>query len=337
MLIEDAGLFTLFLLAFASGANDVGKSVATIVETSRGRSIRKALVWGGLFSALGSVTAVLIATQLLSTFTSVLLTPTPENRFILAALTGTALWIIGATLLRLPVSLTHAIIGSILIQATYLYGLAHLDWTNVIIRVFLPLAGVPIAAFLLTYLVHKVRRERPAQLAQPAQPAQLQPAKKPGRTISLIHWLITAATAYARGINDAPKMVALAIIILPLSLKTQNWTPYAIVGLGAFAGSVIWGHWVTQTLVGRLVHMTKDKHIAAGVATAVLVSVGAVLGAPLSSTHIHNGATAGISGGRREHLQTALASSLLAWFVTLPAAGLLSIGAYSLIGKIPGF
>ena len=69
MLIEDAGLAFLFLLAFASGANDVGKSVASIVETNNGKGLRRALVFGGVFSALGSVTAVLVATQLLTVFT----------------------------------------------------------------------------------------------------------------------------------------------------------------------------------------------------------------------------------------------------------------------------
>ncbi len=329
MLIEDVGIGVLFLLAFASGANDVGKSMATIVETDGGRNLRRTLVFGGLFSALGSVTAVLIATQLLSTFNSTLLTPTPADPFILAALLGTLIWILGATLLRLPVSLTHAIVGSILFLAVYLFGLHSLAWTSIIIRVVLPLAGGPFAAFLLGYLVHKLKHEQ----ATPSPDT----GKKPGLLLSLAHWSSAAATAFARGINDAPKMIALGIIILPATLKTSSWEPYALVGTAVFLGSIIWGHWVTQTLVGKFIPLSHDRRVTAGVATAALVSFGALLGAPLSTTHMSAGAHAGIGGAKREHLQSTLVSFLIAWLVTLPLAGLLSIGAFLLLGKIPGF
>lgn len=322
------GLAVLFLLAFASGANDVGKSIATVVETSGARSTRRALVWGGIFSSLGSLAAVLIATQLLSVFTSALLTPTPEGSFVLAVLTGTMVWILGATLFRLPVSLTHAIVGSILFLATYLFGLSHLDWITVSIRVLLPLAAGPFAAFFLTYLLHKLN---------PGRGVEVQTGKKPGIIVRLGHWIAAALTAFARGMNDAPKMVALGAILLPLGLKMSTWIPYAIVAVAVFMGSIVWGRWVTQTLVGRLVPLDHQRRVAAGVATAGLVSVGAVLGIPLSTTHMANGANAGMSGGRREHLQSALGSFLIAWLVTLPAAGLLSIGAFLLLGRIPGF
>jgi len=329
LLIEDVGMGVLFLLAFASGANDVGKSVATIVETHGARSIRRALVFGGLFSALGSVTAVLIATQLLSTFTSTLLTPTPADTFILAALSGTLVWILGATLLRLPVSLTHAIVGSILFLAVYLFGLHSLAWTSIIIRVFLPLAAGPFAAFLLGYTAHRLKHG-------PTTPSP-DTAKKPGMLLGAAHWSSVAATAFARGINDAPKMIALGIIILPATLKTSTWQPYALVGIAVFLGSIIWGHWVTQTLVGRFIPLSHDRRVTAGVATAALVSFGALLGAPLSTTHMTAGAHAGIGGAKREHMQSTLVSFMIAWLITLPLAGLLSIGTFLLIGRIPGF
>ncbi len=303
----------------------MGKSVATIVETSGSRSIRRALAWGGVFSAMGSVTAVLVAQQLLATFTGTLLTPTPAEYFVLAALTGTAVWVLGATLLRLPVSLTHAIVGAILFEAVYLFGFNHLAWTTIGLRVMLPLAGGPFAALFLTYLLHHLH---------PKPQPEGQPVKKPGSFLGAAHWGSAAATAFARGINDAPKMVALGVILLPVGLQTRSWIPYAFVGGAVFLGSIIWGHWVTQTLVGRFIPLSHDRRVSAGVASAALVSVGALLGAPLSTSHMSAGANAGISGGRREHLQSILNSFLLAWFVTLPAAGLLSIGAFTLLGKI---
>src|SRR2546428_13363335 len=50
MLVEEVGLGTLFVLAFANGANDVGKSVAPLVGDGgplRSHSARRAFLWGG--------------------------------------------------------------------------------------------------------------------------------------------------------------------------------------------------------------------------------------------------------------------------------------------------
>src|SRR5438046_3133594 len=70
LLIEDAGLSVLFVLAFANGANDVGKSVASLMHLDPGgKTSRRPLLWGGFFSSLGSVSAVLISGRLFSVFT----------------------------------------------------------------------------------------------------------------------------------------------------------------------------------------------------------------------------------------------------------------------------
>jgi len=321
LLVEEVGLGVLFLLAFTNGANDVGKSIATVVESSGGRSTRRALVWGGVFTGLGSLIAVLVAEQLLSVFTSTLLTPTPSDDFVLAVLLGTTAWVLGATLMRLPVSLTHAIIGAILFETAYLFGASHLAWATIGLRVLLPLAGGPFAALFLTYLLHRRKRNK-----SPPPPEAETPGHT-GKVAGFGHWISAAATALARGINDAPKMVALGVILLPAGLQTKPWIPFLFVALAVFLGSIGWGRRVTRTLVGRLVPMARDRHVTAGVTTAALVSLGAILGAPLSTTHVASGATTGIGGGRKEHVRSTLKGFLLAWFVTLPAAGLLAIGA----------
>src|SRR5207253_6409736 len=70
-LTADLGLGVLFILAFGNGANDVGKSIVALMtdpETSTFRPRYSPLVWGGLFSGLGSVAAILISVRLFSAF-----------------------------------------------------------------------------------------------------------------------------------------------------------------------------------------------------------------------------------------------------------------------------
>src|SRR5438552_3565943 len=77
----------------------------------------------------------------------------------------------------------------------------------------------------------------------------------------------------------------------------------------------------------------RTQRLQAGIVTAALVSVGAYLGAPLSTTHVHAGSTAGI-GGRKEVIVSALRGIVLPWLVTLPAAGLLAITVAILVARL---
>jgi len=69
--VEELGLAALFALAFANGANDAGKSVASLMMPGPSGSPpkRRALLWGGFFTGVGSVTAILISGRLFSVFT----------------------------------------------------------------------------------------------------------------------------------------------------------------------------------------------------------------------------------------------------------------------------
>ena len=133
MSIEAAvGLGVLFILAFGNGANDAGKSIVSLMmdpQTAGFRPTYRALMWGGIFTGLGSLSAILISGRLFAVFTpQTLLQTTPAFSFVLAALMGAAAWVIAATIIRIPVSTTHAIVGSIVFQAAYLFGMSSLEW-----------------------------------------------------------------------------------------------------------------------------------------------------------------------------------------------------------------
>src|SRR5439155_2985835 len=189
---EELGLAALFALAFANGANDVGKSVASLMMPGPSGSPprkRKPLIWGGFFTGIGSVSAILISGRLFTVFTpQTLLNTTPESSFVLAALAGATLWILAATLLRLPVSSTHAIVGAIVLLAIYLFGVSAVQWEFLLVRVVLPLAGGPIAALVGIYLLDRLTRRTGM------------PGKQRPRLASIEHWGSGAAVAYARGI-----------------------------------------------------------------------------------------------------------------------------------------
>jgi len=325
LLNAEIGLAVLFALAFGNGANDVGKSVTALMmdpETAAFKPRYSPLIWGGLFSGLGSILAIIISVRLFSAFTpQSFFQTTPGFSFILAALVGAASWILIATLLRIQVSTTHAIVGAIIVQAIYLLGASSLEWTFLIWRILLPLAAGPFVALVGVYIISRLLRKRDTGVDEGSSSKRLGSAD----------WISAAGVAFARGVNDAPKMAALGAFLLLGTSEDGVLLPYVIVGVAVVAGSLVWGDRVAKTLIGRTpVH--RGHRLKAHAATAVLVSAGSYFGDAFSTTHVSEGANAGHHGQRgRQFLRSALRGMALAWIVTLPAAGLLAIVA-SILG-----
>jgi PiT family inorganic phosphate transporter len=100
-------------VAWANGANDVSKGVATVVG-SRLATYTQALRWGTLWTAAGAVTALLLTSTMVKTFStglvgSVGLSPV----FPLAVSSGAFVWVLIASRTGLPVSTTHSLTGAI--------------------------------------------------------------------------------------------------------------------------------------------------------------------------------------------------------------------------------
>ncbi len=103
-------------LAYSNGANDNFKGVATLWG-SRVASFRTALGWATATTAVDGLAAVLVAAELAEKFKGKGLVPpellaTPELAFAVGG--GAAATILLATLLSMPTSTTHALVGGLL-------------------------------------------------------------------------------------------------------------------------------------------------------------------------------------------------------------------------------
>ena len=107
-------LFAIFL-AYVNGANDNFKGVATLFG-SNSTSYKTALTWATLTTFAGSICALILSSGLVAAFSGKGLVPdtlihTPG--FGLAIIMGTSGTVFFATRLGIPISTTHAIIGSL--------------------------------------------------------------------------------------------------------------------------------------------------------------------------------------------------------------------------------
>ncbi len=362
-------LFIVFILGFAiayvNGANDVSKGVATLVGSGI-TDFRRAILWGTLWTGIGGVSAALLARAMVYTFGKGMLASGTQVTLgaALATIAGAALWVGIATRKGLPVSTTHAIVGSVAGVGFVAYGLGRVNWSVFGGKIVLPLLVSPLASLLITATILRVWRALArgsvadcicAQVAQPmvlgnelalANPSIFLPQvhiaactarqnSSSGLTLDHLHWLTSGATSFSRGLNDAPKMVA---IVMSASLLAGSGVIAPIVffvaiGIGMVAGSWIAGRRVTEVLACKLTVMDHRQGFIANLVTAALVGPGAALGLPMSTTHVASGAIIGVASDQPTGANNkTVRGMLLAWVVTVPAAALLGVAAFLSLG-----
>lgn len=128
------GFIIAFILAFGLGANDVANSFGTSVG-AKVLTIRQACILGTIFELLG---AILVGAKVSNTIRKGIVSPDlytngTEDVFMagnVASLTGSCIWLMVATFLKLPVSGTHSIVGATLGFSMVVNGFKGIGWVK---------------------------------------------------------------------------------------------------------------------------------------------------------------------------------------------------------------
>ncbi len=154
--------------------------------------------------------------------------------------------------------------------------------------------------------------------------------------LDLFHWLSAGMTSFARGLNDAPKIAALALGAGALGTHLDSTASFLIIAIAMGIGSIISGLRVTETLAEKVTPMTPQEGFAANLTTSILVGIAARFGLPVSTTHVSSGAIIGIGlkHGRNTINWRIVFEMILAWIVTLPFSALAAILIYWILIRI---
>jgi len=148
-------LFGLFL-AYANGANDNFKGVATLFGSGT-TNYKRALIWATITTAMGSVAALFIAQELLHAFSgkgliSDTLLASPVFSISVAFAAGSTVML--ATRFGFPVSTTHALIGALV--GVGLFGSSEgVNFEQLSSTFLLPLLISPFVALAATWILYK--------------------------------------------------------------------------------------------------------------------------------------------------------------------------------------
>ncbi|MEK6604024.1 MAG: inorganic phosphate transporter, partial [Nitrospirota bacterium] len=321
-------------MAYANGANDVSKAIATLVGSGV-TNYRTAIIWGTAWTVAGVCLSAFVASAMLKTFSAGLIQPglAVPPALAPAILVGAMGWVLVASRTGLPVSTTHALTGALVGAGLMAIGSQGLIWPAITGKIGLPLLLSPVLALTVSFMVHPVikrvaeRWEGACLCVMPASralvtidargntrtliqtgllgqpvidvPAQCERAGLKGLAVGLdsVHWLSSGLASLARWANDAPKIMAMLLLgsaSASWPSVTVQFTMLAAVALAMGFGSYIGGFRVTEVLAEKVTRMDHVEGLSANLTTSSLVLVSATMGLPVSTTHVSSSAIIGI-------------------------------------------
>jgi inorganic phosphate transporter, PiT family len=356
----------VLLLAYANGANDNFKGVATLYGSGT-TSYRRALAWATVATLVGSLLALLLASGLVEAFKGKGLVPDAvalDPLFLLAVSLGAASTVLLATVTGLPVSTTHALIGGLAGAGLMATG-GQIAWPALLKAFLLPMLVSPVLSVLLTLglypLLHRLRRtlgvERDSCLCVGGRDEPVRIAADGTMTLARTGMAIEAGRApecrqrYSGRVLgwEAGRMLdglhflsggAVCLArglndtpkIVALLLGAQALSPrfgLALVAIAMALGGVLNARKVADTISHRITAMTPGQGLSGNLVTALLVTVASRLGLPVSTTHVSVGALFGIGLSNGSARWAVVRTILLAWLTTLPLGALLAALAYA--------
>lgn len=310
---------------FTNGAHDCANAIATVVST-KVATPRFAVGAAALLNLGGA----LLGTEVAKTLGSGIVLPhvvEGSHVLVLAALVGAIAWNCITWYYGIPSSSSHALIGGLIGAAVADEGFGALNVSGIVDKVLIPLVGSPlagyIAGFLIMWLIYwifgHVHRS------------------KVNWTFRHLQLVSAGFMATSHGLNDAQKtmgIVTLALVIFGEidSVEVPLWVKLACAGAMALGTAV--GGWKIVKTMGHRIFKLEPVHGFAAESSAALVITGAsLLGAPVSTTHTISACIFGVGSTKRlSAVRWNVAGSLLvAWTLTLPAAGIVGFISYKLL------
>ncbi|SOE01610.1 inorganic phosphate transporter [Blastococcus haudaquaticus] len=319
------GLVVIVLVALAfdytNGFHDAANAIAVAVST-KALTPRVALALAAVMNLVGA----LISTSVAKTVGAGIIDP-PEGgdglTIVFAALIGAITWNLITWWYGLPSSSSHALIGGLVGAAL---AAAHsVQWMGVLDKVIIPMIVSPLVGFGLGYLFMLA-------ILWTFRGANVSKANRGFRFAQIFS---SGTMALGHGMQDAQK--TMGIITLALftageidSFDVPFWVVLAAAG-AISAGTYAGGFRIMRTMGRRIIQLTPAGGFAAQtVASSVMVTTATVFAVPVSTTHITTTSIMGVGSTRRlSAVRWGVAGNIVvAWIVTLPAAGAVAAVAF---------
>jgi len=309
------------LFDFVNGWNDSANAIATIVGT-RVLSPFMAVVFAAMFNLAGAM----VGNQVANTMSKMIYVPqqpSPAEQqmimviVIMGLLSATA-WKVSMTLLGMPISGSHSMIGGVVGAAVAAAGVKILVTENIgktlLAMLLAPVMGFFVAYFIYVSLIWLTLSWRPSTM---------------NLAFGKVQMVSAGCVAFTHGTNDAQKVMG----IITMALMAGGFQPPAEAGkffvplwvqlacaAAISVGTAVGGWKVIKTLGHSLTKLGPAEGFAAETSAAIVLTIAAWLGIPISTTHTLTGAIMGLGATRGvSSVRWGLGEKIiLAWVFTLP-------------------
>src|SRR5262245_10196093 len=320
---------TALFFDFTNGFHDTANSIATSVST-KALSPRTAVASAAVLNFLGAFVSIAVAATIAK---GIVDQDAITLDIVMAGLVGAITWNLITWFVGLPSSSSHALIGGMMGSAIAADGTDVVQWQAILDKVLIPslvapFLGIPIAFALILAITWIVARRSPTRVNRVFRRAQL---------------VSGGFVAFTHGTNDAQKtmgIIALALVasghLDPDFSRPPTWV-IASSALAMAAGTYAGGWRIIRTLGQRIAKIDPPQGFAAQTACASILWATAHLGYPVSTTQTISGSVLGAGAIRGfSAVRWGVAGNILvAWILTLPAAGLVGAGM-EVITRLPG-
>ena len=314
---------------YTNGFHDAANAIAVAVST-KALTPRVALALAAVMNLVGA----LISTEVAKTVgAGIIDTPTGSDglQIVFAALIGAITWNLITWYFGLPSSSSHALIGGLVGAAL---AAAHsVQWAGILEKVVIPMVLSPLVGFGLGYLFMLA-------ILWSFRGANVTRANRGFRYAQIVS---SATMALGHGLQDAQKTMGIITLALVTSGQIDSFeVPLWVVlaaALAISAGTYAGGFRIMRTLGRRIIQLTPAGGFSAQtVASAVMVTTATVFAVPVSTTHITTTSIMGVGATRRlSAVRWGVAGNIVvAWVLTLPAAGAVAAAVYYLTHAIVG-
>jgi PiT family inorganic phosphate transporter len=307
--------------------NDAANSIATIVST-RVLSPRYAVFWAAFFNF---VAFLVFGQHVARTMGTGIVTPSIiTDQVIFGALTGAISWQVITWCAGIPSSSSHALIGGLVGAGVTHAGWNVIEWNGLgktISAIFLsPSMGMVLALLLMIVVSWGCRRLMPARVDS---------------IFRRVQFISASALSIGHGGNDAQKTMGIitALLFAHGTLKGSFYVPLWVIlsCQTAMALGTLCGGWrIVRTMGSRITRLSPFQGVCAESAGAITLFLATGLGIPVSTTHTITGAIVGVGAAKRTSaVRWNVAKDIvIAWFVTMPAAGIIGAVFYYLFGVL---
>ena len=328
------------IFSFTNGMNDAANCIATVIST-KALPPKIAVAWAAfwIFTALFVFDTTVAATM----GAGIVEQNCIDVYVILAALLGSVLWIFTCTMLGLPISASHALVGGLIGPVWFIYGSQNLIASGIFkiiaFIVISPLLGMVMGFVFNCIFMHIFKKGN---------------VKKIDKGFRRMQLVSSAAFSLGFGGNDGQKTMGVIAVLFATAFASHPdnglmqalygngaqtaiasgytgfyvpmWLKYTCYGLIAL-GTVTGGWKVIRTLGdGLSSRINPTQGFCAEASGAITLILTAVLGIPVSTTHTITGSIigTGLTRGVKRVKWVTAKSIVWAWVLTIPAVIIVS-------------